>query len=222
MRRHKKFSEKKIEKLPILDKQGRLAGLITAKDIMKRKQFPAAAKDDKGRLRVGAAIGVTGDYLERAGKLLDAQVDALVVDIAHGHSANAMDAIRVIRRKFGDVELIAGNVATEKGTSDLIRAGADAVKVGVGSGSVCVTRVVTGVGVPQFTAVLEAAKGVRGHDVPLIADGGMRNPGDVVKALAAGASTVMVGSLLAGTEESPGTTILRGELGTSSRGGWRQ
>lgn len=204
--------ENKIEKLPILDKQGRLAGLVTAKDIMKRKRFPAAAKDNKGRLRVGAAIGVTGDYLERAEKLLDAQVDVLVVDIAHGHSANAVDATRMIRRKFGDIELIAGNVATAKGTADLIRAGADAVKVGVGSGSVCVTRVVTGVGVPQLTAVLEGAKAAREHNTPLIADGGIRNQGDVTKALAAGASTVMVGSLFAGTEESPGPTILRGDV----------
>ncbi len=200
----------KIEKLPILEKDGRLVGLITAKDIVKRRQFPTATKDSKGRLRVAAAIGVKGDYMERAQKLVDADVDALVVDIAHGHSAHAIDTIKEVRKKFGQVELVAGNVATSSGTRDLVKAGADAVKVGVGSGSICITRVVTGVGVPQLTAIIDSAGEASQYNVPLIADGGVRNPGDVTKAIAAGASTVMIGSLFAGTEESPGPTILRG------------
>jgi IMP dehydrogenase len=199
----------KVEKLPLLDDRGRLVGLITSKDIEKRRQFPEATKDGKGRLRVGAAIGVRGDYIRRASRLVEVGVDALVVDIAHGHSSSAVDTIKEIRKKFGDIELVAGNVATAKGTSDLIRAGADAVKVGVGSGSICITRVVTGVGVPQLTAILDSAKVAAGSGVPVIADGGVRNPGDVTKAIAAGASTVMIGSLFAGTEESPGPTILR-------------
>lgn len=199
----------RVEKLPLLDPQGRLTGLITSKDIMKRRQFPQATKDAKGRLRVAAAVGVKGDHMERAKRLLEAGVDALVVDIAHGHSSYAIDTIRGIKRTFGDVEVVAGNVATSKGVSDLIRAGADAVKVGVGAGSICVTRIVTGSGVPQLTAILDSAAGAKGSDVPLIGDGGIRNPGDVTKAIAAGASSVMVGSLFAGTEESPGPTILR-------------
>lgn len=199
----------KIEKLPVLGKGDRLIGLITSKDILKRKQFPSATKDTKGRLRVAAAIGVKGDYLERAKRLLEAEVDALVVDIAHGHSAHAVETVKLVKKEFGDVEVVAGNVATSRGTFDLIRAGADAVKVGVGSGSICVTRVVTGFGVPQLTAIIDSAEAAREYDVPVIADGGVRNPGDVTKALAAGASTVMIGSLFAGTEESPGPTILR-------------
>jgi IMP dehydrogenase len=193
-----------------LDRRGRLAGLITSKDILKRRQFPSATKDGKGRLRVAAAIGVKGDYLERAERLLEAGADALVVDIAHGHSAHAVETLKGIRKKLGgDAQLVGGNVATAKGALDLIRAGADSVKVGVGSGSICVTRVVTGSGVPQLTAIIDSAKGARDSDVPIIGDGGVRNPGDVTKALAAGASTVMIGSLFAGTEESPGPTILR-------------
>jgi len=199
----------KVEKLPLIDREGRLTGLITFKDIMKRRQFPSATKDPKGRLRVAAAVGVKGDYLVRAERLLDADVDALVVDIAHGHSAHAVSTLKEIKKKFGDVEVVAGNVATERGANDVIRAGADAVKVGVGSGSVCVTRVVTGFGVPQLTAIMDSFAGARDSEVPIIGDGGVRNPGDVTKALAAGASTVMVGSLFAGTEESPGPTILR-------------
>ena len=199
----------KIEKLPILEKDGRLAGLITSKDIVKRRQFPMATKDAKGRLRVAAAIGVKGDYMHRAEKLLEVDVDALVVDIAHGHSANAIDTVKEIRRRLGQVDVVAGNVATSRGTSDLIKAGADAVKVGVGSGSICITRIVTGVGVPQLTAIIDSANAAAENDIPVIADGGVRNPGDVTKALAAGASTVMIGSLFAGTEESPGPTILR-------------
>jgi IMP dehydrogenase len=201
--------EHKVEKLPLLDRAGRLAGLITSKDIMKRRQFPHATKDSKGRLRVAAAVGVRGDYLERAEKLLAAGADCLVVDIAHGHSTYAIETLKRIKKDFGGVEVVAGNVATATGALDLIKAGADAVKVGVGSGSICVTRIVTGSGVPQLTAVIDAARAARDYDVPVIGDGGIRNPGDVTKALAAGASTVMIGSLFAGTEESPGPTILR-------------
>lgn len=203
LRRHK------VEKLPLVDSKGRLRGLITSKDIMKRRQFPSSTKDAKGRLRVAAAVGVKGDSLSRAERLLAAGADALVVDIAHGHSLQAVGMVKAIKRSLGDVEVVAGNVATAKGASDLIRAGADAVKVGVGSGSICVTRVVTGSGVPQLTAILESAKGARDAGVPIIGDGGVRNPGDVTKAIAAGASSVMIGSLFAGTEESPGPTILR-------------
>jgi IMP dehydrogenase len=203
------LARNKVEKLPIVDEKGRLLGLITSKDIEKRKQFPDATKDEKGRLRVGAAVGVKGDYLRRSQALLEAGADALVVDVAHGHSELALDTVRTIRKEFKDAQLVAGNVATAKGSEDLVRAGADAVKVGVGSGSICITRVVTGVGVPQLTAIIEASKGASGSGVPIIGDGGVRNPGDVTKALAAGASTVMIGSLFAGTEESPGPTVLR-------------
>ncbi len=199
----------KVEKLPLLDRRGNLAGLITSKDILKRKQFPEATKDGKGRLRVAAAVGVKGDHMVRSRKLLDAGADALVVDIAHGHSTYAVDTVRGIKRELGDVEVIAGNVATARGASDLIKAGADAIKVGVGSGSICVTRVVTGSGVPQLTAILDSASGASDRGIPIIGDGGIRNPGDVTKALAAGASSVMIGSLFAGTEESPGPTVLR-------------
>ena len=201
--------ENKVEKLPLVDRNGKLAGLITSKDIMKRRQFPSATKDAKGRLRVAAAVGVKGDHMARSHRLIDAGADALVVDIAHGHSSYAIDTVRQIKRELGDVEVVAGNVATAKGALDLIRAGADAVKVGVGSGSICVTRVVTGSGVPQLTAIMDSSAGAADSDVPIIGDGGIRNPGDVTKALAAGASTVMIGSLFAGTEESPGPTILR-------------
>jgi len=201
--------ENKVEKLPLVDRNGKLAGLITSKDIMKRRQFPSATKDAKGRLRVAAAVGVKGDHMARSRRLLDAGADALVVDIAHGHSSYAIDTVRGIKKELGDVEVVAGNVATARGALDLIKAGADAVKVGVGSGSICVTRVVTGSGVPQLTAIMDSAAGASDSDVPIIGDGGIRNPGDVTKALAAGASTVMIGSLFAGTEESPGPTILR-------------
>ena len=199
----------RIEKLPVVDRAGRLAGLITSKDIMKRRQFPSATKDAKGRLRVAAAVGVRGDHMERARRLLDAGADALVVDIAHGHSDYAIGTVKEIKRKLGDVEVVAGNVATAKGAADLGRAGADGAKGGVGSGSICVTRVVTGSGVPQLTAIMDCVAGAEGSGVPIIADGGIRVPGDVTKAVAAGASSVMVGSLFAGTEESPGPTILR-------------
>jgi IMP dehydrogenase len=199
----------KVEKLPLIDRKGRLCGLITSKDIMKIKQFPMATKDGKGRLRVAAAVGVKGDRILRARKLLDAGADALVVDIAHGHSEHAIETVKRIKNELGDVEVVAGNVATSRGTLDLIRAGADSVKVGVGAGSVCVTRVVTGFGVPQLTAIIDSAKAAKAEGIPIIGDGGIRNPGDVTKAIAGGASTVMIGSLLAGTEESPGPTILR-------------
>lgn len=205
----KLLRDNKIEKLPLLDSRGRLAGLITSKDILKRRLFPSATKDAKGRLRVAAAVGVRGDLIERSEMLLDAGADALVVDIAHGHSAHAIGAVKALKRAFRDVEVVAGNVATSRGAADLARAGADAVKVGVGSGSICITRVVSGSGVPQVTAILDSCGGLEGLDVPVIADGGVRSPGDVTKALAAGASTVMIGSLFAGTEESPGPTVLR-------------
>lgn len=199
----------KVEKLPILDKEGRLAGLITSKDILKRRMYPFATKDRKGRLRVAAALGVTGNYIERARKLIEAGADALVVDIAHGHSSHAIGTVKRVKKEFRGIEVVAGNVATARGALDLVKAGADGVKVGVGSGSICVTRVVTGSGVPQLTAIMDSAEGAWDSGVPIIADGGVRNPGDVTKALAAGASTVMIGSLFAGTEESPGPTILR-------------
>jgi IMP dehydrogenase len=176
---------------------------------MRVLQHPRATRDAAGRLRVGGAVGVVGDYRERAEALVAADVDVLVVDIAHGHSEHALKAVAELKQRFPHVELIAGNVATAAGTEDLIAAGADAVKVGVGPGSACTTRVVTGVGVPQLTAVMDCARAAAPHGVPIIADGGVRMPGDVAKALAAGASTVMAGSLLAGTEESPGATMLR-------------
>lgn len=199
----------KIEKLPVVDRKGYLKGLITAKDIVKSRQYPSATKDEKGRLRVGAAVGVRGDFLERARALVDAGTDVIVVDVAHGHSENVMRAISAIRNKLGDVELIAGNVATKEGVRDLIDAGVDGVKVGVGAGSICVTRVVTGAGVPQLSAVLECSEVALQKGMPMIADGGIRNSGDLTKALAAGSSSVMIGSLLAGTDESPGFPVLR-------------
>jgi IMP dehydrogenase len=199
----------RIEKLPLVDEHNRVKGLITAKDIMKMDQYPLAAKDKKGRLLVGAAVGVKGDFIERTEKLLDAGADVIVIDIAHGHSENAINAVKSIRKAFPDCELIAGNVATAQGTKDLIDAGVDAVKVGVGSGSICITRIVTGSGVPQLTAIMECAKVAKDYDVPIIADGGIRNSGDITKALAAGAHTVMIGSLLAGTDESPGVSITK-------------
>ncbi len=200
----------KIEKLPLVDQTGHLRGLITARDLLRVAQFPRAARDEQGRLRVGAAIGVVGDYFERAQALAEAGADVLVIDIAHGHSRLALDALARVKAALPDTEVIAGNVATAEGTRDLIAAGADAVKVGVGPGSACTTRVVAGVGVPQLTAILESAAVAREHGVPVIADGGIRAAGDIAKAIAAGASTVMLGNLLAGTEESPGATVTRG------------
>jgi IMP dehydrogenase len=213
------LQQHRLEKLPLLGPDGRLAGLITQKDIVRSLQHPSATKDEKGRLRVGAAVGVQAGFLERAGLLIDAGADALVVDIAHGHSDNAISAVRELRREYGKVEIIAGNVASAQGTLDLIDAGADAIKVGVGPGSICITRIVTGFGVPQLTAVVECADAAAPHKVPIIADGGIRTSGDVAKALAAGAQSVMVGSLLAGTDESPGVVILRNNRRTKvSRG----
>jgi len=198
----------RIEKLPIVDEHGNLKGLITVKDIQKRRKYPNAAKDAQGRLRVGAAIGATGDFLERAQELVARKVDVLVIDTAHGHSERVLKAVETIKRALPDVDLIAGNVATYEGARDLIERGVDGVKVGVGPGSICTTRVVTGAGVPQLTAIAECARATRPAGVPLIADGGIKYSGDITKAIAAGADAVMIGSLLAGTEESPGEVIL--------------
>ncbi len=199
----------RIEKLPIVDDSGLITGLITSKDITNNADFPNASKDKKGSPLVGAAVGVKGDFLERSESLLDAGVDVLVVDIAHGHSENAIGAIKNIKKAFPDCELIAGNIATAQGAEDLIKAGVDAVKVGVGSGSICITRVITGSGVPQLTAVMDCAKVGLDHGVPIISDGGTRTSGDATKALASGASSVMVGSMLGGTDESPGTVLTK-------------
>ena len=196
----------RIEKLPVVDHAGTLRGLITVKDLHKRRQYPSANKDRHGRLRVAAAIGAAGDYLVRARALVDAGVDVLVLDTAHGHSQGVLDATATVRDAFPDVQLIAGNVASRAGAAALVARGVDAVKVGVGPGSICTTRVVTGVGVPQLTAVMDAVDGADG--IPVIADGGIKYSGDIVKALAAGAESVMMGSMLAGTEESPGESLL--------------
>jgi IMP dehydrogenase len=208
----------KIEKLPVVDSDGVLKGLITVKDIQKRIEFPKATKDEQGRLRVGAAVGVGDDAWERAGALVDAGVDVLVVDTAHGHSASVPEMVRRIKSEL-DVEVVAGNVATAEATEALIEAGADAVKAGVGPGSICTTRVVAGVGVPQITAIYDCAAAAARHGVPLIADGGMTSSGDIAKAIAAGADLVMAGSLLAGTDESPGDVVLhQGERFKEYRG----
>jgi len=199
----------RIEKLPIVDESGSINGLITSKDITNIEDYPLASKDKKGRPLVGAAVGVKGDFLERTEALLDAGTDVLVVDIAHGHSENAISTVRNIKKAFPDCELIAGNIATAQGAEDLIKAGVDAVKVGVGSGSICITRVITGSGVPQLTAVMDCAKIGRDHGIPIISDGGTRTSGDATKALAAGASSVMIGSMLGGTDESPGTVLTK-------------
>lgn len=201
--------EHRIEKLPLVDDRGHIAGLITLKDITKLAQFPKATKDARGRLAIGAAVGVRKKELKRVECLLQAGADCIVVDIAHGDSKLEIDMIRDIRRRFPEAQVIGGNVATAEGTRRLIDAGVDAVKVGVGSGSICVTRVVAGAGVPQLSAVIECAKAALESNVPIIADGGIRNPGDVSKSLAAGASSVMVGSLFAGTDESPGLMMTR-------------
>ena len=200
------LAKHRIEKLPVVDKDGRLHGLITIKDIHKRRQFPDANKDQFGRLRVAAAIGAGGDYLTRARALIDAGVDALVVDTAHGHSDGVLKAAATVRQTFPDVQLVAGNIATREAAVALVERGVDGLKVGVGPGSICTTRVVTGVGVPQLTAVFDVVEGA--GDVPVIADGGIKYSGDIVKALAAGAASVMMGSMLAGTEESPGESFL--------------
>jgi IMP dehydrogenase len=196
----------RIEKLPVVDENGILRGLITVKDIHKRREFPDANKDQHGRLRVAAAIGAAGDYLERARALTEAGVDVLVLDTAHGHSQGVLDATARVRQRFPDIQLVAGNVATTEGAIALAERGVDAVKVGVGPGSICTTRVVTGVGLPQLTAIIDSVEGAAG--IPVVADGGIKYSGDIVKALAAGASSVMMGSMLAGTEESPGESLL--------------
>ena len=199
----------RIEKLPLVDEEDRLVGLITAKDIIKLQKYPDATKDAKGRLRVGAAIGVRPEDLERAAACVEAGADLLVLDVAPGHADHALEMLRKVKRSFPDVPLVGGNVATPEGVRDMAEAGADAVKVGVGAGSICITRIVTGFGVPQLSAILECAAEARRLGLPLIADGGIRTSGDITKALAAGASTVMLGSLLAGTDESPGVAVVR-------------
>ena len=200
--------EHKIEKLPVTDESGHLRGLITVKDINKKLKYPDACKDEHGRLRVGAAVGVSGDYLERVGALRDRHVDVITVDSAHGHSKGVLDALSKIKSTYPDVQLIGGNVATASGTKDLIEAGIDAVKVGMGPGASCTTRIVAGIGVPQVTAVMECVEAASKRGIPVIADGGIKYSGDVVKAIASGAHSVMIGNLFAGTAESPGETIL--------------
>lgn len=197
----------KIEKLPLVDKNNILKGLITIKDIEKHEQYPHSARDESGRLLAGAAVGVTKDVLERVEALNKSKADVIVIDTAHGQSTGVLDTIREIKSAFPDIQLIAGNVATYQGTVDLIKAGADCVKIGIGPGSICTTRVVTGIGVPQVTAIMEAAKAAKEYDIPIIADGGIKYSGDVTKALAAGGNAVMMGSLFAGTEESPGEEL---------------
>lgn len=198
----------KIEKLPLVDDDYKLTGLITIKDIDKMEQYPNSARDDRGRLLVGAAVGVTGDILDRIKALVDAGVDVIVIDTAHGHSKNVLNHVKLIKENFPELQLIAGNVATGEGTRALIEAGADCVKVGIGPGSICTTRVVTGVGSPQLTAIIESAKVAKEYGIPIIADGGIKYSGDITKALGAGADVIMVGSLLAGTDESPGEDII--------------
>lgn len=199
----------RVEKLPVLDASGHLTGLITAQDIIKIDQWPQATKDKHGRLQIAAAVGIRSSDIERAAACVHAGADALVVDIAHGHSDGAMEMVRTLKQRFPHVDIIGGNVATADGVRDMITAGADAVKVGVGGGSICITRIVTGFGVPQLSAVAECADVGRAMGVPIIADGGIRNSGDITKAIAVGASTVMIGSLLAGTDESPGASVVR-------------
>ena len=209
----------RVEKLLVVDENYMLKGLITVKDIQKKLKYPNAAKDPQGRLRAGAAIGATGDFLERAQELVRKKVDVIVIDTAHGHSERVLEAVTAVKNALPGVELVAGNVATYEGARDLIERGVDGVKVGIGPGSICTTRIVSGAGVPQITAIAEAAKAAREAGVPLIADGGIKYSGDVTKAIAAGADCVMIGSLLAGTEESPGETILyQGRTFKSYRG----
>ena len=198
----------RVEKLLVVNDKYELKGLITVKDIQKKLKYPNAAKDDQGRLRVGAAIGATGDFLERAAELVRNRADVLSIDSAHGHSTRVLEAVRIIKRRFPEVALMAGNVATYEGAKAMIEAGVDTVKVGIGPGSICTTRMVTGAGMPQITAISEAYRAARPHNIPVIADGGIKYSGDVTKAIAAGASVVMIGSLFAGVDESPGETIL--------------
>ena len=200
------LAKHRIEKLPIVDERGALKGLITIKDIEKAVKYPNSAKDDNGRLLAGAAVGATGDMLERAAELVRQKVDVIAIDTAHGHTKNVLDAVEKLKSQYPDITVIAGNVATAEATEDIIKAGADIVKVGIGPGSICTTRVIAGIGVPQITAVLDCAQAAQKHGKKIIADGGIKFSGDIVKALAAGAGAVMLGSLLAGTEESPGDT----------------
>lgn len=202
------LQEHKIEKLPVVDENGKLAGLLTFKDITKVKDNPLSSKDSKGRLRVAAGVGVAKDTMEHIQALIDAKVDAIVIDTAHGHTKGVIDMLKQVKKKHPDLEVVVGNIATAKAAVELVKAGADAVKVGIGPGSICTTRVISGVGVPQLTAIYDVAKAVKGSGVTVIADGGIRYSGDIVKAIAAGADTVMMGSLLAGVEESPGETII--------------
>lgn len=202
------LTKHKVEKLPLVDKQNRLIGLITYKDIMKVKSRPKSSRDNLGRLRVGAAIGVTSDTLERVGALVQNGVDVVVIDTAHGHSRGIIEMLKKIKKEFPKLEVIAGNIATGEAARDLVKAGADAIKVGIGPGSICTTRVIAGVGFPQFSAVYEVAQAIKSSGVPIIADGGIRFTGDIPKAIAAGASSVMAGSLFAGVEESPGETVI--------------
>src|ERR1700740_1379521 len=198
----------RVEKLLVVNDQYELKGLITVKDIQKKLKYPNASKDEQGRLRVGGAIGATGDFLERAAELVKARVDVLAVDSAHGHSSRVLEAVREVKKAFPEVDLLAGNIATYEGAMALIDAGADAIKVGIGPGSICTTRMVTGAGMPQITAIAEASRAAQEHGIPLIADGGIKYSGEVTKAIAAGANSVMIGSLFAGVDESPGETIL--------------
>jgi IMP dehydrogenase len=200
--------EHRVEKLLVVNDEYELKGLITVKDIQKKLKYPNASKDEKGRLRVGGAIGATGDFLERAAELVKARIDVLAIDSAHGHSSRVLEAVREVKKRFPGVSLVAGNVATYEGALALIDAGADAIKVGIGPGSICTTRMVTGAGMPQITAIAEAYRAARERDIPVIADGGIKYSGEVTKAIAAGASSVMIGSLFAGVDESPGETIL--------------
>ncbi len=202
------LQEHKIEKLPVVDPQGRLIGLITYKDIIKLKSMPNACKDEKGRLRVAAAVGITSDTLRRVEALLKEDVDAIVIDTAHGHSKGVMDMARRVRQEFPGVDLVVGNIATSRAALDLAALDVDAIKVGIGPGSICTTRVVAGIGVPQLTAIMDVYDALQNTDIPIIADGGIRYTGDIVKALAAGASTIMAGSLFAGVDESPGEAII--------------
>jgi IMP dehydrogenase len=201
------FAKYKVEKLPIVDEEGKLRGLITIKDLEKREKYPNACKDEFGRLRVGAAVGTAPETLDRVAALVDAGVDLIVVDTAHGHSKRVLETVKEIKKHFPELQVMAGNIATKEGAQALIDAGADAIKVGVGPGSICTTRVVTGVGVPQITAIMWAAEVAKEYGIPVIADGGIRFSGDIVKALAAGANAVMLGNLLAGTEEAPGEVV---------------
>ena len=203
--------DNRLEKLPLIDQDGKLIGLITAQDLIKQQQHPRATKDDKGRLRVGAAIGVKPSDLQRAGALLSAGADVLVLDIAHGHADHSINMVKALRKNYPEAQIVAGNVATRDGARELAEAGADSIKVGIGPGSICTTRIVTGFGVPQITAIIDSVRGVKdsGRDLPVIADGGIRTSGDLVKALAAGAGTAMIGSLFAGCEEAPGSPVIR-------------